>query len=179
MPEIEIRSATAIDIPGLVQMEHTSLTTHVWQMERLQEEGTLQTIFREVRLPRPVRLVYPRPISKLADNWQVMSIVLIAVYQSNCIGYLTVSDKNLPNCGWIYDLVVTESMRRKGIASALVLAGQDWASRNGLKRVVMEMQSKNFPAIRLAQKLGYEFCGYNDHYYANQDLGLFFGKFLK
>jgi len=77
MPEIEIRSATATDIPGLVQMEHTSLTTHVWQMERLQEEGTLQTIFREVRLPRPVRLVYPRPISKLADNWQMMSIVLI------------------------------------------------------------------------------------------------------
>jgi len=179
MPEIEIRSAVATDIPALTQLEHTSLTSHVWQMERLQEDGTLQTLFREVRLPRPVRLIYPRPVSKLADTWQAMSVVLVAVYQSYPIGYLTISDKNLPNCGWIYDLVVAESMRRKGIASALVLAGQDWASRNSLKRVVMEMQSKNFPAIRLAQKLGYEFSGYNDHYYASQDLGLFFGKYLK
>lgn len=179
MPEIKIRSATAADIPVLTQLEHTSQTSHVWQMERLQEDGTLQTLFREVRLPRPVRLAYPRPISRLPDTWQTMSIVLVAVYQSKCIGYLTVSDKNLPNCGWVYDLVVAESMRRKGIGSALALAGQDWAGRNGLKRMVIEMQSKNYPAIRLVQKLGYDFCGFNDHYFVNQDPGLFFGKYLK
>jgi hypothetical protein len=41
------------------------------------------------------------------------------------------------------------------------------------------MQSKNQPAIRLAQKHGYEFCGYNDHYYMTQDVALFFAKALK
>ena len=30
-----------------------------------------------------------------------------------------------------------------------------------------------------AQKFGYEFCGYNDQYYLNQDVALFFGKALK
>jgi RimJ/RimL family protein N-acetyltransferase len=40
------------------------------------------------------------------------------------------------------------------------------------------MLSKNNAAIRLAQKLGYEFCGYNDHYYETQDIAIFFGRTL-
>jgi hypothetical protein len=36
------------------------------------------------------------------------------------------------------------------------------------------MQSKNHPAMMLAQKYGYEFCGYNDRYYSNQDIALVF-----
>jgi RimJ/RimL family protein N-acetyltransferase len=44
---------------------------------------------------------------------------------------------------------------------------------------VLETQSKNHPCIRLAQKFGYEFCGYNDRYYPTQDVALFFGRALK
>jgi ribosomal protein S18 acetylase RimI-like enzyme len=38
----------------------------------------------------------------------------------------------------------------------------------------LDMQSKNYPAIRLAQKMGFVFSGYSDHYYPNQDIALFF-----
>jgi RimJ/RimL family protein N-acetyltransferase len=41
------------------------------------------------------------------------------------------------------------------------------------------MQSKNHPAIQLAHKLGFEFCGYNDHYFSNQDIALFFSRPLR
>jgi hypothetical protein len=40
----------------------------------------------------------------------------------------------------------------------------------------MEMTTKNNPAICMARKLGYEFCGYNDHYYETQDIALYFGR---
>jgi ribosomal protein S18 acetylase RimI-like enzyme len=59
------------------------------------------------------------------------------------------------------------------------MAAQDWASARGDKRLIVEMQSKNDPAIRLVQKHGYEFCGYNDHYYMTQDVALFFARVLK
>jgi RimJ/RimL family protein N-acetyltransferase len=42
--------------------------------------------------------------------------------------------------------------------------------------MLLEMTSKNVPAIRLAQKLGFEFCGYNDAYYETQDIAIFFGR---
>jgi RimJ/RimL family protein N-acetyltransferase len=46
-------------------------------------------------------------------------------------------------------------------------------------RALVEMSSKNNPAIRLAQKQGYEFCGYNDQYYETQDIALFFGRSIR
>jgi len=41
------------------------------------------------------------------------------------------------------------------------------------------MQSKNNPAIRMANKLGFSFCGFRDHYFPNQDLALFFSRFVR
>jgi hypothetical protein len=39
---------------------------------------------------------------------------------------------------------------------------------------VLEMQSRNYPAIQMAKRMGFEFCGFQDLYYANRDLALFF-----
>jgi ribosomal protein S18 acetylase RimI-like enzyme len=69
--------------------------------------------------------------------------------------------------------------RRQGVAAALLTTTQEWAQERSHRRLILEMQSKNVPAIRLAQKFGYEFCGYNDHYYLTQDVALFFAKSLK
>jgi ribosomal protein S18 acetylase RimI-like enzyme len=77
------------------------------------------------------------------------------------------------------DLVVAGRLRRQGIGSALVLAAQDWvANHSKSRRLVFAMQPKNFPAINLSQKLGFDFCGYNDHYYPNQDIAIFFEKWF-
>jgi len=78
----------------------------------------------------------------------------------------------------VTDLVVTPTLRRQGIATALVMAGEEWSSVKGLRRMIVDMQSKNIPGIRLFGKLGFEFCGYNDHFYANQDIAIFFSHFL-
>ena len=77
------------------------------------------------------------------------------------------------------DIAVSPMARRKGIASALILAAEDWAKKKNIRRMILEMQSKNTPAIRMALKLGFEFCGYNDHYYSNQDIALFFAQFIR
>jgi ribosomal-protein-alanine N-acetyltransferase len=77
------------------------------------------------------------------------------------------------------DLAVTRRTRRQGIGSALILAGQEWARHKRCHRMVLEMQPKNYPAICLVQKLGYDLCGYNDHYFPNRDIALFFSKALR
>ena len=69
--------------------------------------------------------------------------------------------------------------RRSGVAMALLESAQAWAESRAHRRLILEVQSKNVPAIRLAQKSGFEFCGYNDQYYLNKDVALFFAKVLK
>ena len=154
MPEIEIRPAVPQDIPLLVEIEHHTQSNYVWQMDRVVNEGEINIHFREIRLPRAVRIEYPRKPASLLTQWT-------------------------PSTAWVNDLVVRSQLRRKGIASALVLASQEWAIQRGLRRMILEMQSKNHAAVRLALKLGFEFGGYSDHYYSNQDIALFFATYLR
>jgi ribosomal protein S18 acetylase RimI-like enzyme len=179
MPEIEIRPAEITDFNSLVQIDHSYPTPYVWQMDRFIEKGAINLHFRETRLPRPVRVDYPNPPDKLASDFSQKGGVLVAVLEGIQVGYIQIKENPSTSTAWVHNLAVIEELRRKGIGSALILAGQNWAGQRNLRRMVIEMQSKNYPAIQLANKLGYEFSGYNDHYYENRDIALFFACFLR
>jgi GNAT superfamily N-acetyltransferase len=83
-----------------------------------------------------------------------------------------------PASAWVEDLVVDRLLRRQGIGTILVGAAQDWCARKGLHRITLEMQPKNYPAIQFATKLGFEFSGYNDQFYRDQEIAIFFSSFL-
>ncbi len=69
MPEIEIRPAQITDLNTLLRMDHSYQTAYVWQMDRFSEKGQISIYFREVRLPRPVRIEYPNPPEKVAAEF--------------------------------------------------------------------------------------------------------------
>lgn len=177
MPEIQVRSAIASDIASIIALEHNYTTDYVWQMEIHQyEEDDIRVSFRQARLPRSTRVDYPRSPHQLQENWKHCSDLLVASLQDEVVGYVSLNKSLLPATAWMVDLVVTRRVRRQGIGTTLVLAAQDWCAVQSCSRVVLEMQPKNYPAICLARKLGFGFCGYNDYYYANQDIALFFAK---
>jgi ribosomal protein S18 acetylase RimI-like enzyme len=179
MPEIEIRPAIETDIPHLTGFDHSYRSDYVWQMNPQFEAGQLGAIFREVRLPRQVQVDYPRSPQLLAGNWKERSGNLVALLKGAPVGYASLIRGRLPFTAWMSDLVVDPSHRRQGIGTALVLASLDWvAARLDDHRLVLEMQPKNFPAICLAQKLGFDFCGYIDHYYTNRDIAILFTKWI-
>ncbi len=179
MPEIEIRPAISDDISHLIALDHNYSSDYVWQLDIQREENQVVVNFREVRLPRSVRVDYPRLVQTLADDWTDRAALLIARLEDRPVGYISLLDDITPATVWVSDLVVERRLRRQGIGSALVLAAQEWSRRKGISRMVLEMQPKNHPAIGLAEKLGFVFCGYNDRYYANHDIALFFGKPLR
>jgi ribosomal protein S18 acetylase RimI-like enzyme len=179
MPEVRIRPAIATDMPALMVLDHSCLTDYVWQMDIQHEEGQVGVVFREIRLPRSVSVPYPRPIQGLSETWSRQSGILVALIDGQTAGYVRTNDTIISRTAWLVDLVVAPRFRRKGVAIALVLASQSWAVQRKDSRAMLEMPSKNNPAIRLAQKLGYEFCGYNDQYYERQDIALFFGRSIR
>jgi ribosomal protein S18 acetylase RimI-like enzyme len=180
MPQIEIRPAGNTDWPTLARMEHGYQTNYVWQMERVSEDGRVGASFREIRLPRAMSVEYPHTAQQMLEDWEKKpTFVLKAYLDEQMVGYLRLDPSSSPRTAWITDMVVRPDTRRKGIASGLVLAAQEWAAERRCRRILLEMQSKNFPAICLAIKLGYEFCGYQDQYFANQDTALFFTRFMR
>jgi GNAT superfamily N-acetyltransferase len=175
----EVRPAIATDIPHLMAIDHSCMSDYVWQLELRREVGQVTASFREVRLPRSITVAYPRTPATLADEWTNRGAVMAAVHEGGPIGYICVTKEKTSVSGWVTDLVVAPDHRRKGAASALLTAAQAWASERGVRRLILEMQSKNQACIHLAHKFGYEFCGYNDQYYLTQDVALFFGRALK
>jgi ribosomal protein S18 acetylase RimI-like enzyme len=179
MPEIKIRPASEEDIPALVAFEHSYKSNYCWQMEMANQEKEIAVNFREIRLPRQVTTEYPRDPEGLRQDWMKRTVLLVADIGGMPVAYISLMEGISPTSAWVTDLVVSLPYRRKGIGTALLLAAQDWAKMRRNRRMVLEVQSKNMPAIHLALKLGYEFCGYHDLYFANQDMALFFAHFLR
>lgn len=175
---LEIRPAVAADLARLMGMNHTVSSDYVWQLDLRRENAQVSASLREVRLPRPVTVAYPRNPFALADEWTRKSAMLVAA-DENPLGYVCVSEQSAGSVAWVTDLAVIPEQRRHGLGSLLLGAAEEWAVRRACRMFIFEVQAKNQPAIRLAQKAGLTFCGYNDHYYANQDVALFFGRTLK
>lgn len=179
MSEIQIRPTVASDLQRLMALDHSASSETVWQLELRRETGQVNAAFREVRLPRATSIEYPHNKFALADDWVKRSMMYTALDGKDAVGYISLIERGAASVVWVADLVVDAQSRRRGVGSALLMAGQAWAESRAHRRLILEVQSKNLPAIRLAQKFGYEFCGYNDQYFLNQDVALFFAKVYK
>jgi ribosomal protein S18 acetylase RimI-like enzyme len=175
MSDFQIRNTISTDLARLSALDHSIQTEYVWQLDLHREPGQVDAAFREVRLPRPIRIEHPRPAAELADIWHT-SPMFSAMLKNEAIGYIRFTDKIIPHAVWITDVVIAREIRMNGIARKLIAAVQSWGAQKGLRRTIIETQSKNYPAIRMFHKLGFEFCGYNDIYYPNRDVALFFSR---
>lgn len=175
---MEIRPTVATDLPRLMGMDHSCSSDYVWQVDLRREVGQVSVNLREVRLPRPVSVPYPRNQYALADEWQYRSAMLTVAVPEPA-GYICLNAQGAAEVVWVTDLAVAPELRKRGVGLAFLKAAEAWALERGSRMLFFEMTAKNHPAIRLAQKFGFEFCGYNDHYYANHDVALFFGRTLK
>jgi len=173
MPSIDIRPAVSNDLPGLIQLTHSCETTHTWQMDNFFDQDQMQVNFRRIRLPRAFSVEYPRVPTALADCWTKKTLFLVARIETQRCGYLTLEIIERQSAR-VSDLVVDEVFRRQGVATALLLAAQDWLRANGIYRMLLELPIKNEAAISLAEKLGYVYSGFMDGYFGNREIAFFY-----
>jgi ribosomal protein S18 acetylase RimI-like enzyme len=171
-----VRQASDADLVACSQLDHTYTTSHVWQVD-LREEGDETSVrFRVAHLPREVRVSYPRDRQTLLQSWQTRDCFLVAATGDIILGYVNMRWDAPSRRGWIHDLVVDQRVRRRKIGSALLEQALRWARLHEVAYVTLDLQTKNYPALCFAQAHGFAFCGFNDHYYLNRDIALFFGR---
>jgi len=170
------QTALLADINHCCQLNMSYTTDYVWQMRTAETERATDIHFDTVRLPRPMRVEYPRSPDELLANWERKGCFLVIKDVAGIIGFIDGLPQPWLNTLWISNLVVVPGYRQQGVASRLLQAAREWARQRQLGQLTLEIQTKNFPAIALALKHGFRFCGYNERYYLNGDIALFFSR---
>ncbi len=186
-PPVRIRPAAFEDLERCLALDDSYVSEGVWQMYIEPGAGPqgVATSFRATRLPRPMTAQYPRSHEELRGNWQQQDCFLVAeqveemeegaeAEASRLVGYIDLHEQRWQRAGWVQNLVVDLPFRRCGIGRALLRAAAAWAQDESLRRLILESPTKNGAAIRFFHDLGAEFCGFNDRYYTNGDIAVFF-----
>ncbi len=180
-----VRHAVPADLSACLALDANSQTDHVWQMDEREDADGILVRFRLVRLPRVMRVTYPRPRHDLAICWERGSTVLVATDNvaaasdeeekpAQVFGYCQLDLSTWQQAGWISHLIVERRLRRRGIGTALLKTAIAWGREHGIRRLMCAVQTKNYPAISFCEKHGFTFCGFSEHYFANRDIALFF-----
>lgn len=172
--KFQVRAAIQEDLPACMSLDHTSVSEYVWQVEALEELGQLSYSFRTVRLPREMSVIPSQETEVLLVAWQQREYFLVAESAGAICGYLHMRLDVAYGIGWVRGLVVDRCKRRRRVGSALLMQARKQVQVSGLQRIMVETQTKNYPAIAFCQRHGLVFCGFNDRYYPNQDIALFF-----
>jgi len=148
MDQIIIRPAAKSDLPALGRLGALLLRTHYeFDQQRFMAPGSSPdqgyAWFLGTQLSR-------RDVA-----------VFVAEDGGNVVGYVYAgiepqSWKELRDrAGFIHDVVVDESKRRRGIAESLLSAAVEWLQKQGVPRVVLWTAEQNVSAQRLFTKLGF------------------------
>lgn len=170
-----VRKGDLKDLNACVLIDASYVTDYVWQIrteERPYEEMVIA--FQTVRLPRSARAKLPRDTDYLVRDWERDECFLVAEEEGEIRGYLGMIVQPWHATGWIKDMAVLKEYRRQGIGTDLLGAAFHWAKEHDLRAIMLETQTKNYPAISFCRKHGFVFCGFNDRYYTNQDIAVFF-----
>lgn len=174
-----IRPAELADLDLCLALDPSYSTDFVWQMDLHGEDSQKAVTFRAVKLPRSMRVAYPRDRNQLLAGWKRCDGFLVACQAERIVGYAALSAHAAEGAVWTSDLIVERTLRRRGVGTALLSAAGEWARGRSLHQLLIEAQTKNYPAICFCEKQGLAFCGFNDHYYANQDIAVFFARSLR
>jgi ribosomal protein S18 acetylase RimI-like enzyme len=148
MDEIVIRQANESDVPSLGRLGALLLETHY----RFDEK----------------RFMAPGANSEEGYAWFLRTqlnekdvVVFVAERAGAIVGYVyaglePTSWKELRDmAGFIHDVIVDDSSRRAGIASALLEAAIEWLRAHGAPRVVLWTAEQNPTAQNLFSRLGF------------------------
>ncbi|MCL5074595.1 MAG: GNAT family N-acetyltransferase [Chloroflexi bacterium] len=169
-----IRPATQVDWKSLAALDDSYTTEYVWQMQERTEGEEIIVNFRTIKLPRPLRVSRTKDAASLFSQWASSDLLLMAEQEGEVWGYLELRPRSAERGALIANLVITPNRRRQGVATALIKEARGWAKAHRLRSLFVETQTKNYPAIRLCQKCGFLFCGFDDHHYSNRDIAVFF-----
>ena len=176
MAEIEIGAATIDEYPQIASMDLSLESDHVWKTQTLEEFESFEASFQRIRLPKTIRVSFQAYSAANLESLIVHQEILSVRYEEKVIGYLRLEQDETANRLVLKTGGIMPEYRNKGIGSVLLTRVMEIAHHNNLRSIVCMVQAKNDPAIHFLLSHGFVFCGYQEFFFRNMEIGLFFSK---
>lgn len=179
MAEIEVRMANPDDLPLLKEIRLNFDSDYVWKSQMLEDLDSYSISLQYIKLPKTIHVSFQEPDDARMEQMIMRREVLVAEYDGKVVGYLRLEQDENPNRLMLKTGGIHEDYRRRGIMKALLNVVQETAMRNHLTQLVVTVQAKNDPAIRLLTSQGFQFCGYQEFFFVNLEIALFYFKNIR
>lgn len=176
-----IRDAVEADIDACLQLDAIYEAEAVWQMTIRQDVTGWEIRFRTERLPRTVEHRYDITRQRLQTGLTENHGFIVAVDKSDdaVFGFAVLSHNESKDITTVTDLLVSRPYRRHYAGTRLLGAARQWAIDRAARHIQLELQTRNYPGLQFCHANGYSFCGFNDHYFPNHDIAVFFNQSLR
>lgn len=149
---------------------------YVWKTQTLEEYESFESSFQRIRLPKTIRVSFQAynsaNMETLIRNREILSVR----YDDRVIGYVRLERDETVNRLMLKTGGIMPEYRNKGVGSVLLDQVTEIARHNSLRSIVCMVQAKNDPAIHFLLSHGFVFCGYQEFFFRNMEIGLFFSK---
>ena len=140
-----VRKATNNDIPAIAELYREQFREMAKLIPNFIKEGDQSVEFLE---------------KTISDD---VSDILVYENDGIVVGFILLQAKERPDFDfmlpgkycYIMDIIVTESHRNKGFATALMISAKDWAKEQDCSFINLDVLSNNTGAISLYKKLGF------------------------
>ncbi len=174
--QLIFRDGVDTDIPYCLALDSDFQSEHVWQMTVQESGDDVQISCRKQRLPRHLDSRHVADPQQL--EWTLRQNYCFVVVQdqssNHILGYASMWVDQSSQVAYLQNIVIDRPYRRRSLGSRLVHVARQWASEYRLRQILFEIPTTNFPCIMFARALGFSFCGFNDHHFANREIALFF-----
>ena len=167
----------AIQNVRIIELVKEELTFSKLKFRYSTKEYYAVTVFRkkdgwEIQL---VLEAVPKQIEKRFEGGLFQDFVdeprgFAAELEDKQVGWIELGFQEWNNRMCIWELLVEEGFRRKGIGTLLVDHAVELSKKRGARMLVVETQSCNVPAVNFYLKHGFELIGFDIAAYSNEDI---------
>lgn len=167
------------EYPLIAKIDLSFESDYVWKSQVIDDIDSYSISFQKIKLPKTIKVPFQAYNEKALENMVKRKEILAIRYDSALIGYMRLERDESVNRLILKTGGLTPEYRHKGVGSALLERMQDIARQNRIEYLVAMVQAKNDPAIRFLMSRGFQFCGYQEFYFPNMEIGLFFSKNIR
>ena len=171
-----IRPLTSADVSRLGQIDANFESDRFLDLEK--SIDGLNVTWRLIERPLDPPFVstdysiQPGELAEIAGRIHAGGIHLIVEDNARPVALVDVETQDWRSAANVWHILIDRAYRRQGFGTQLMQRVIDWARSARLRGIVCETQTNNLPACRFYQRLGFQMCGIDDHFYTNEDVAV-------